>query len=99
MLIEGESRTDSELLHRDERDAVRQRVTFILMALKISPSFLEQGLVNANQLNGRAIQESATNLNRLLVETPSIEEGHYLIKNVGGRDESWKRHTHTLPMA
>jgi hypothetical protein len=44
------------------------------------------------------MQQVMTNLNRLGMIAPAVEEGYGFIKDIGGRNQWWKPLGKTLPM-
>lgn len=88
VLIKGESRADSKLLHNKERDAIRQGITLIFVLLKILPTILKQCIVYMYKLKGAAAEKPLTYLDGLRMMTSTIEEGDNFVKDIGSSDQS-----------
>jgi hypothetical protein len=75
MLIEGKSGLYPESLHDDERNAIRERIVFVLMLLKIKPAFPEQPFVYLHELHGRTRQQSIPDFHSFRVISATVEMG------------------------
>ena len=89
MLIEGKSPPDTQLLHDQERDAIREGVVLVLMTLEIRPPFVKQRRIDVDELHGWALQQVVPHLEGLCMLSSTVEECHDFIEDVGGRDEAW----------
>jgi hypothetical protein len=98
VLIEGIRRADPKPPHHYKRDAIGERVVFVLMLNKIKLDIVEQALINMDHLNGGAAEEDVPHFDGFGVVTAAVEERNDLIEHVGGRHEAWQGLAHLLPV-
>jgi hypothetical protein len=98
MLIERKSPLDVQLLHDKKGEAIREGVILALMALKIRPPFVKYRRIDVGELHGGALQQVVPHLDSLRMLSPTVEERHDFIEDVGGRDEARQRRHDPLPV-
>ena len=98
MLIEGKSSLYPESLHYHERNAIRERIVFVLMQLKVLPAFLEQSFVYLHKLHGRARQQSISNFHGFRVVPATVEISDDFVKHILRGDQRWQPFLQTAPM-
>lgn len=87
VFVEGIRHADPKSLHHNERDAVGERIIFVLILLKIKPTLVEKAFINVNHVHGRAAEKSATDLDGLGVVSAAIEKRDHLVEYIGCRDQ------------
>jgi hypothetical protein len=88
VMIEGIRRTDPKSLHHNKRDAVGERVVFVLVLQEVIPTVMKQAFIYMNHLDRGAAEEIIPNLNGLGMIAATIEERDDFIKHIGGRHQA-----------
>ena len=88
VMIEGIRRADPKPQHHNERDAIGERIVFVLMLLKIKPALVEKAFINVNHVHGRAAEKSVPDLDGLGVVPAAIEKSDHLGEYIGSRDQA-----------
>ena len=98
VLIECKGCSDTQLLHDEEGDAVRERVIFILVALEIRPPFVEERRIDVDEMHGRALHKVVPHLDGLRMLPPTVEERYDFTEDIGGCHEARQRSHDSLPV-
>ena len=84
--------------HDNKRDAVGQRIVFVLIVLEAEPAFIKERFIDMNHAYGWAVQESITGFNGFGVISTAIEKRDDFIENIGCRDQRQRRFYDLFPM-
>lgn len=99
MTIEGIRRAYPKPLHYHERDAISERIVFVLMPNNIEPSIVKQAFIHMNHLNGRAAQKGVPNLDGFCMGTAAVKERDDLIEHVGCRYQARQGLVNLVPVS
>ena len=64
MLVKRQGGMDGPLLHHNKRNAIGERISFVVMFLKVLPTSFEELFINGDKVNRRALQKSVSHLYR-----------------------------------
>ena len=98
MFVERESCKDFSLLHDDKRNAIGQRVAFVVVLLKQRPAVMKLLFRDVNNFNRGTIQEVIDDLHGFVMQTTTVEKRGNFIENVR-RCNEWRQVVNdTFPM-
>ncbi|CAE6506476.1 hypothetical protein NMYAN_220015 [Nitrosomonas nitrosa] len=84
--------------HDNKRDAIGQRIIFVLVLLKVEPASIKERFIDMNHVYGWAVQESIAGFNGFGVIATAIEKCDDFIENIGCRDQLQWRFYDLFPM-
>jgi hypothetical protein len=79
--VEGESLLDAEAVHQYERDAIGEGEALVWSPLKVFEGGAQQILVDVNQPDGGAAQQTSPEVYSLCVPSSAREKRHRLIQH------------------
>jgi hypothetical protein len=88
VMIEGIRRTEPKSLHHNKRDAIGERVVFVLVLQEVIPTVMKQAFIYMDHLDRGATEEIIPNLNGLGMVAATIEERDDFIKHIGSRHQA-----------
>jgi len=80
VVIESVRSVDAQPLHHNKRDAIGKGIVFVLILLKVEPTFVKKVFIDMNHVDGRTAEKSVTDLNGFGVMSTAIEKCNDLIK-------------------
>jgi hypothetical protein len=72
VFVEGMRYADSQPLHHDKRDAIDERIIFVLRFLKIKPALVEKVFIDVNPVHGRAVEKPISNLDHVVLRVEPV---------------------------